>query len=171
MIRTPRYHWKRSVQKISQHAMKPKRGRPFDRSNEPALRRLETWLAVETQRQSHKGQPKLSIREAIRRLAEAGGVNFLIGGDRIALAPLAQGEAAGAKANLNRRNIIRRELKVFSKHRVGFVDDQEGTVFAREVVREAATLRTRYYEAVNLLKQDDDLKAFYHSILETRLSS
>ena len=150
--------------------MKSKLGRPFDVSNEPALRRLEVWLAIETARRRHKGKQTLSKSEAIRRIVASGGVTFLVGGDRDLLAAKVQEQGAEPSDNSKRLQLTRRKIGAFSKNLLGFIDDQNGPIFARSIICDAAILRTRYYEAQKLLGEDEELKAFYQSILETRLS-
>lgn len=144
-----------------------RRGRPVDRSNKGKLRRLEVWLHVQTILGLYAKTygRKISIAAIVRWIENEGGIVSAIGGNVDAIVRAMAEERGHRPLHATRRNRKRK-----TDRNVAIVDDRKGSIFVKDVMRHKDSLRVRYYEAENLLKNDLPLRSFYNTLLAERLN-
>ena len=141
-------------------------GRPIDRSNRPAIRRLEIWLYVEEWRALYylRFAREPSTSEIVGWIEKRGGISSAIGGHAEAIL------AAVSKDNGRKAvYVTRRSVKSLAGGGKAMVENPRGKIFVSDVQRHKDSIRVRYQEAKRMLLKDQRLRVFYENQLADRL--
>lgn len=138
------------------------RGRPENTQKLPADFHQHIWVAVECQRwRMRDGSGRLgAVSQACRALVRRGGVNFIVGGD-----PRAISRAVKTRKSSKRLKELRRVEPKKESGRVRLVAAPQGQIFLQHSIQEYASLRARYNEAARMVRNNEELKQFWNSIV------
>lgn len=96
-----------------------------------------------------------SAAEAVRLLAQRGGLAWVIGGDIGRMPSFPRGKQRRCNVNLE-GEILR------------FSYEEDGTVYVRRLLQHTATIESRYDEAAQLARQDENVKFAWDNMVRER---
>jgi len=138
-----------------------KRGRPKGTTKAPHDQLLHVWIRVESVRKAEAACTGIepSTAKVCRIIEQYGGMHWIVGGDREAIARY----MAGSPRLGWRRCRVRK-----GEHGSRLTNDKDGPVFVSNSIAGARTLRARYVEANRLVRDNPDVRRAWTRMLGDR---